>query len=90
MNLLFSEGEHLFAYHDRAGYTGLCHTHRKTPFEKVTLCDEDWSANLPEEKKPSQHGYVIATKPLTDGEKWTKFDRGELIVFKGGKPIYAT
>jgi len=51
MNLLFSEGEHLFAYHDRAGYNGLCHTHRKAPFEKVTLCDEDWSANLPEEKR---------------------------------------
>lgn len=90
MNLLFSEGEHLFAYHDRSGYKGLCHTHRKAPFTKVTLRDEDWSANLTEEKKPTQHGYVIATRALTDGEEWTKFGHGELIVFKGGKPIYAT
>lgn len=88
MNLLFSEGDHLFAYHDANGYNGLCHTHRKSPFSKVTLRDEDWSANLPEEKSPSQHGYLIATRPLTNGEKWTAFRHGGLIVFRNGQIVY--
>ncbi len=88
MNLLFSDGAHLFAYHDEAGYTGLCYTHREAPFENVTLRDEDWSANLSEEKKPTQRGYVIATKALTDGEKWTAFGPGALMVFKDGESIY--
>jgi glutamine amidotransferase len=88
MNLLFSEGEHLFAYHDANGYKGLCCTRRKSPFPRVTLRDEDWTANLPEEKSPSQHGYVIATKPLTNGEMWTNFGHGGLKVFRNGKIVY--
>lgn len=89
MNLLFSEGEHLFAYHDANGYNGLCFTRRESPFSSVTLRDEDWTANLPEEKLPTQRGYVIATKALTQGEAWTAFTPGGLMVFKAGKTVYA-
>jgi len=88
MNLLFSEGEHLFAYHDSNGYNGLCWTRRESPFSRVSLRDEDWTANLPEEKSPSQRGYVIATKPLTNGEKWTDFGHGGLMVFRNGEIVY--
>lgn len=88
MNLLFSEGEHLFAYHDSNGYNGLCWTCRKSPFPRVWLCDEDWTANLPEEKSPSQHGYVIATKPLTKGEEWTDCGHGESMVIRNGQIVY--
>ena len=88
MNLLFSEGEHLFAYHDASGYNGLCRTRRESPFPRVSLLDEDWTANLPEAKSPSQHGYVIATEPLTKGEKWTDFGHGALMVFRNGKIVY--
>jgi len=88
MNLLFSEGQHLFAYHDSRATNGLCFTHRKAPFSCVTLCDEDWTADLPQEKSPSQHGYIIATKPLTHGENWSKFKPGQLIVFKNGESVF--
>ena len=44
LNLLFSDGEHLFAYHDAHRYKGLCYTHRKSPFPCVSLSDEDWTA----------------------------------------------
>ena len=88
MNLLFSEGEHLFAYHDANGYNGLCWTRRESPFSPVSLRDEDWTANLPEEKSRSQHGFVIATKPLTNGEKWTDFEHGGLMVFRNGQIVY--
>lgn len=65
MNLLFSEGEHLFVYRDQNGYNGLCMTHRTAPFDKVSLRDEDWEVDLSEDKRPDQRGFVIATRPLT-------------------------
>jgi predicted glutamine amidotransferase len=87
MNLLFSEGELLFAYHDDHGYKGLCFVRRQAPFSRVSLEGEDWEVDLGDEKKPGQRGYVIATKPLTD-EKWTRFDRGCMLVFKDGDIIH--
>ena len=42
MNLLFSEGEHLYSYRDQGGYKGLCVTQRAVPFARVSLRDEDW------------------------------------------------
>lgn len=87
MNLLFSEGNHLFAYHDSKGYNGLSFTHRKAPFPRVSLQDEDWEVDLAEEKRLDQSGYVIATKPLTD-EEWKPFPQGTLLVFKDGDLIY--
>lgn len=87
MNLLFSEGEHLYAYRDRTGYNGLCMTERAAPFEAVALRDEDWEVDLAEEKRPSQRGLVIATRPLTD-ERWTDLTPGSLRVLKDGECVY--
>ena len=55
----------------------------------MSLHDEDWEVDLASEKRPDQHGYVIATKPLTD-EEWTPFGQGRLYVFKNGELIYPT
>jgi len=77
MNLLFSDSEHLFGYHDQDGYTGLCMTRRTAPFDRVSLRDEDWQVDLAEEKRPDQRGYVIATRRLTDDENWTGISPGE-------------
>lgn len=87
MNLLFSEGEHLYAYRDRGGYAGLCSTSRAAPFATVTLRDEDWEVDLAEEKRRDQLGYVVATRPLTD-EEWTPISPGSLAVFRGGERVY--
>ena len=88
LNLLFSDGRRLFAYHDRHGYNGLCFTRREAPFMPVALLDEDWEANLPEQKETHQRGYVIASKPLTEGEPWTPFAQGSLMVFEGAAIAY--
>ncbi|MCX8048706.1 MAG: class II glutamine amidotransferase [Methylohalobius sp.] len=87
MNLLFSEGEHLYCYRDRDGYNGLCTTERAAPFDRVSLLDEDWKVDLAEEKHPDQRGFVIATRPLT-GEKWDDLPPGSLLVFKDGQCVY--
>ncbi len=87
MNLLFFEGQHLFAYSDHGAFSGLCFTHRKAPFSCVTRSAEDWTADLPQEKSACQYGAIIATKPLTNGEDWNRFKPGQLVVFKNGKII---
>lgn len=88
MNLLFSDGKRLFCYHDAGGYNGLCWTRREAPFSRVTLHDEDWAADLPEEKAPDQKGFVVASRKLTDGEDWHGFTPGSLMVLAGGDIVY--
>ncbi|MCL4543219.1 MAG: class II glutamine amidotransferase [Chloroflexi bacterium] len=87
MNLLFSEGDHLYSYRDQGGYKGLCLTKRTSPFDRASLKDEDWEIDLAEEKRPDQRGFVIATRPLTD-EKWNDLPPGSLRVFKDGQCVY--
>ena len=88
MNLLFSEGEHLFSYKDKDSHNGLWITERISPFGIVSLKDEDWEIDLAEEKHPDQRGYVIASHPLTKNEKWTDLIPGSLIVLKNGCKVY--
>ena len=88
LNLLFSNGRPLYCYHDQNGYNGLCWTQRQAPFSRVSLRDEDWEADLAEQKAPAQKGYVIASRKLTDGEPWEEFRPGSLMVFHGGDLAY--
>jgi glutamine amidotransferase len=88
LNLIFSDGRHLYCYHDEHGYNGLYWTHRRAPFCRVSLRDEDWTADLDEEKSPDQQSYVIASKKLTDGEPWHEFRRGSLMVFRDGQIVH--
>lgn len=89
MNVLFSEGQHLYAYRDRRGYKGLCLTERVAPFGRVSLRDEDWEVDLADEKHPQQRGFVIATHPLTD-EHWNELQPGTLNVFAQGLRVYGS
>lgn len=88
-NCLISEGEYLFCYYDKNGYNGLCFVQRIAPFGTVHLLDEDFEINLAEEKEPSQRGFIIATKRLTD-ERWENFHPGELIVFRNGDMVFSS
>jgi len=87
MNVLFSEGKHLYVYRDHTGYNGLFMTERTAPFDTVSLEDEDWEVELAEEKNLSQRGFVIATRPLTN-ETWDEMKPGCLSVFKDGRRVY--
>ena len=89
MCLLFSEGEHLFAYRDIKGERYLSFTERQSPYGEVSLEDEDWQVNLNEEKSPSEKGVVIATNNLTKEEGWKEFGNGELKVFKNGEIVFS-
>lgn len=54
----------------------------------MSLRDEDWEADLGEEKEPEQRGYVIASRPLTDGEDWTTCRPGQLLVIERGSAVF--
>lgn len=86
LNILMSDGERLFCYHDRDVYNGLCYVRREYEHTSIRLKDEDWEVDLRRTKEPGQKGYVIATKPLTD-EDWVKFSGGQLIVFRNGEIV---
>jgi len=87
MNILMSDGDHLFCYHDKDRYKGLCYVQREFAHTRIRLVDEDWDVDLGQTKDPEQKGYVVATKPLTD-EKWTDFLGGQLIVFCKGVVVH--
>ena len=88
-NCLLSDGRHLFCYHDRDGYKGLYQLHRRAPYDKVKLRDNDYEIDLAHEKRPSQEGYITASNPLTD-EEWERFQEGELRVYREGKLVYSS
>jgi glutamine amidotransferase len=54
----------------------------------VSLRDEDWEAELDEEKETDQRGYVLASRPLTDGEDWTSCRPGRLLVIERGSALF--
>lgn len=88
-NCLFSDGEYLFAYHDKNNYNGLYYVERKSPFKIVNLVDEDFEIDLSKEKDSKQRGFIIATKPLTKNEDWEPFEKSQLIVFKDGNIVFS-
>lgn len=87
MNLLFSNGREFFAYRDFKGYNGLCLARREAPFASIKLRDEDWAVDLAEVKKPSERGFILATRRLTD-ERWTEILRGRLLVVSKGSAVF--
>jgi predicted glutamine amidotransferase len=88
LNCLLSDGRRLFAYHDRGAFKGLTFRkvlvwgHNRRHFE-----DPDLSVNL--EGETVNHGYVLATRPLSR-TGWERFHPGELIVFARGEVCFST
>jgi len=56
-------------------------------FSHRLLVDEDYEINLTEEKAPSQKGFIIATRPLTN-EQWEELEPGRLAVIDKGTLVF--
>ncbi|MBL1278285.1 MAG: class II glutamine amidotransferase [Ectothiorhodospiraceae bacterium] len=82
-NFLLSNGELLFA----RSSTDLHYIVRKAPFAEAHLVDEDISINFSDVTTPSDRVAIIATKPLTDNETWTRIAPDTLMVFVDGEPV---
>jgi glutamine amidotransferase len=79
-NFLLGDGRHLFA---RCA-TNLHHVLRKAPFGLATLADDDVRVDFSKVTTPHDRVAVVATRPLTTNETWTRGEPGELWVFAGG------
>jgi glutamine amidotransferase len=79
-NMLLSNGQALWAH----ASTSLYWLVRQHPFTQAVLRDEDVTVNFESVTTPADRVAVIATEPLTTGEPWTAFGKGELRVFVDG------
>jgi glutamine amidotransferase len=79
-NYLLSNGRSQFAHCS----TNLHYIVREWPFNKAHLIDADMTVDFSQTNRQGDCVSVIATKPLTDNEVWTRFEAGQLIMFEQG------
>jgi predicted glutamine amidotransferase len=80
MNLIFSDGNYLYSYCS----TKLHYITRKAPFGLAELSDIKKTVDFRKVTTPKDIVTVIATTPLTKNETWTKMEKADFIIFKGG------
>lgn len=86
LNCLLSDGQRLFAYRDAQGWKGLCL--RKVRFrEQGERRFEDCTVGVAMNGEADRHGYVVATRPLSE-TGWHDLHPGELIVLENGTLIH--
>ena len=85
-NFLLGNGAALFAHCS----TDLSWMTRKYPFSEVRLIDQDLSINLGEANRMGDHMLLVATEPLTHGERWVRFARNELKVLVEGAEVWSS
>jgi len=88
LNAVLSDGQRVFCYHDLAGWKGLTFRKAYIPDEGSRhLSDPTLTVELGSEA--INHGYVVATRPLTS-KGWLTFAPGELLVFEEGSVVYSS
>ena len=83
-NMLLCDARYLYCF---------CTTHlswltRRAPFGEASLIDVELTVDFAQETTPKDIVTVIATKPLTHHETWTRMERGDLVIFRDGLPIH--
>ena len=82
LNCLLADGQRLYCYHDAAGYKGL-HLRKVYIREQEVRHLEDNAMHVDLAGHPLNHGFVMATRPLSK-TGWHTCRPGELIVLEGG------
>ncbi len=82
-NMLLSDGRMLITW---------CSTHlqwltRCAPFGEAQLTDAELQVDFAELTTPQDVVTVVATRPLTDNESWTRIPPGRMTVFDHGFPV---
>jgi predicted glutamine amidotransferase len=89
LNLIFSDGRYLFAYHDRSGHVGLHFLLRQAPYKVVRLRGQYLTINLAKVIDPKERGYIVASEPLSN-ENWIRVKPGQLLIFSEGNSIFTS
>ena len=82
-NALISDGEYLLAYCSN----NLSWITRRAPFGEAKLIDTEFNVNFSEVTTENDVVTVIATRPLTNNESWTKLQPKEHVLFKLGERL---
>lgn len=89
-NMILSNGEYLFTFF--SGYNKLYYLLRDgntIKADAIRFKNSDIAPiKIGLEKDPNEKAYIIASEILTEGEEWTAFKAGEMLVFKNGELIY--
>lgn len=80
-NLLMTDGVYMLAYCSN----NLHFITRKAPFGEAELIDDDVKVNFRDLTTENDVVTIIATRPLTDNEVWTKIEPGDFRLFKYGE-----
>jgi glutamine amidotransferase len=89
LNVIFSDGRSLFAYHDISGHVGLHFLLRKAPYKVVKLRGQYLTINLAEVVDPGERGYIVASEPLSN-EVWNRIKPGQLLIFSKGNCTFTS
>ena len=87
LNLIFTDGRYLFAYHDSKGYVGLHFLLHEAPYKVVKLRGQYLDIDLAKIRNPDERGYIVASKPLSN-ENWNEVEPGQLMIFSQGNSIF--
>lgn len=96
LNCMLTDGEYLLCYSDENRHNGgLRYAKQDHPFSGIPLQQDDITlgsveirtANIDGDVAVGQMGHIIVTRAM-QGETWTEFNPGELIVFRQGKIVY--
>ena len=79
-NVLLGDGTRLYAFCTKNLYW----ITRKAPFGKARLIDKEVSIDFKKVTTKKDIVTVIASRPLTNNEEWTKMDAQKLYVFEKG------
>ncbi len=79
-NALMGDGQYLYAYSSKQLYW----ITRRAPFGKARLIDKEVTVDFKKVTTDKDVVTVIATRPLTDNEQWTRVERHQLYVFRRG------
>ena len=82
-NLLLSNGQALWAHCS----TELHVLERAHPFGTALLADEDLAVDFAAQTTPQDRVAIVATAPLTQGERWQALAPGEMCVLVGGRTV---
>jgi len=89
INCMLTDGQRLCCYHDSAGWKGLTFSKVYVRGERVSHLEDETLRIELEEDQSVNHGFVVATRPLST-KGWHTFEPSELLVLEGGMARFST
>jgi transglutaminase-like putative cysteine protease/predicted glutamine amidotransferase len=86
LNIVWSDGLHVIAYHDQRGFNALHHLRRLPPPTSTKLESDLLELDVSSSVDENRTFTVISTRPLS-GEDWVQFAPGEMRVISRGQLI---